>query len=81
METLVLVFAKITSALLAESLHGVRTQGQQSVLNTAKSTVEVHFVRRGVYVPTETGVYYSLRLHRSDRESIWDLRRDAQILA
>jgi hypothetical protein len=34
----------MTSAFLAESCQGDRTQGQQSVVKTAKSTVEVHFV-------------------------------------
>jgi hypothetical protein len=42
METLVLVFAGMTTLFLDENYHGGRTQGQQSVLKTAKSTVDVH---------------------------------------
>jgi hypothetical protein len=70
----------------AESCQGDRTQGQQSVLKIAKSTVEVHSVWHGIYIATETGgqmravVYYSVRLRKSDRERTRDLRRDAQIL-
>jgi hypothetical protein len=76
----------MTSAFLAESCQGDRTQGQQSVLKTAKSTVEVHSVWHDIYIATETGgqmravVYYSARLRNSDRERARDLRRDAQIL-
>jgi hypothetical protein len=86
MKTLVLVFIGMTSAFLAESCHGDRTQGQQSVLKIAKSTVEVHLMWHDIYVATETGgqmravVYYSVRLRKSDRERARDPRRDAQIL-
>jgi hypothetical protein len=68
----------MTSAFLAESCQGDRTQGQQSVLKTATSTVEVNSAWHDIYVATETGgqmrtvVYYSARLRKSDR--------DAQIL-
>jgi hypothetical protein len=71
---------------LSESCQGDRTQGQQSVLKTAKSTVEVHSVWHDIYVATETGgqmravVYYSVRLRKGDRERARDLRRVAQIL-
>jgi hypothetical protein len=83
MKTLVLVFTGMTSAFLAESCQGDRTQGQQSVLKTAKSTVAVHTVWHDIYVATETGgqmravVYYCVRLRKSDRERARDLRRDA----
>jgi hypothetical protein len=86
MKTLVLVFIVMMSAFLAESCQGDRTQGQRSVLKTAKSTVEVHSVWHDIYVATETGgqmravVYYSARLRKSDCERATDLRRDAQIL-
>jgi hypothetical protein len=86
MRTLVLVLIGMTSAFLAESCQGDRTQGQQSVLKIAKSTVEVHSVWHDIYVATETGgkmravVCYSVRLRNSDRERARDLRRDAQIL-
>jgi predicted membrane-bound mannosyltransferase len=85
MKILVLVFIGMT-AFLAESCQGDRTQGQQSVLKIAKSTVEVHSVWHDIYVATETGgqmrdvVYYSVRLRKSDRERARELRRDAQIL-
>jgi hypothetical protein len=49
MKILVLVFIGMTSAFLAESCQGDRTQGQQSVLNIAKSTVEVHSVWHDIY--------------------------------
>jgi hypothetical protein len=86
MKTLVLVFVGLTSAFLAKSCQGDRTQGQQSVLKIARSTVEVHSVCHDIYVATETAgqmraaVYYSVRLRKSDREGARDLRRDAQIL-
>jgi hypothetical protein len=86
MKTLVLVFMAMTSVFLAGSYQGDRTQGQQSVLKIAKSTVAVHSVWHDIYVATETGghmravVYYSVRLRKSDRETSRDLRRDAQIL-
>jgi hypothetical protein len=73
MKVLVLVFIGTTSAFLAESCQGDRTQGQQSALKFAKSTVEVHSVWHDIYVATETGgqmravVYYSVRLRKSDR--------------
>jgi hypothetical protein len=54
MKTLVLVFIRMTSAFLAESCQGDRTQGQQSVLKTAISTVEIHSVWHDIYVATET---------------------------
>jgi hypothetical protein len=82
----VLVFIGKTSAFLAESCQGDRTLGQQSVLKTAKSTVEVHSVWHDIYVATGTGgqmravVCYSVRLLESDRVRARDLRRDAQIL-
>jgi hypothetical protein len=55
MKTLVLVFIGMTSAFLSESCQGGRTQGQQSVLKTAKSTVEVHSEWHDIYVAAETG--------------------------
>jgi hypothetical protein len=70
----VLVFTGMTSAFLVASCQGDRTQGQQSVLKTAKNTVEVHSVLHDIYVATETGgqmravVCYSVRLRKSDRE-------------
>jgi hypothetical protein len=76
----------MTSAFLAESRQGDKTQRQQSVLKFAKSTVEVHSVWHDIYAAIETGgqmsavVYYSVRLRKSDRERTRDLRRDAQIL-
>jgi hypothetical protein len=86
MKILVLVFTGMTSAFLAESCQGDRTQGQQSFLKPVKSTVEVHSVWYHIYVATETGgqmravVCYSVRLRKSDRERARDLCRDAQIL-
>jgi hypothetical protein len=86
MNTLVMVFVGMMSAFLAEICQVDRTQGQRSVLKTAKSTVEVHSVWYNIYVATEAGgqmqavVYYSVRLRKSDRERARDLRRDAQIL-
>jgi hypothetical protein len=86
MKILVLVFVGMTLAFLAESCQGDRTQGQQSVLKIATSTVEVHSAWHDIYVAPETGgqmravVYYSVRLRKSDRERARDLRRDAQIL-
>jgi hypothetical protein len=86
MNTLVLVFFGTTSAFLTESCQGDRTQGQQSVLKIAKSTVEVHSVWHNIYVATDTGgqmgavVCYSVRLRKSDREKARDLLRDVQIL-
>jgi hypothetical protein len=86
MKILVLVFNRMTSAFLAESCQGDRTQGQQSVLKIATSTVEVHSAWHDIYVATETGgqmravAHYSSRLRKSDRERARDLRRDAQIL-
>jgi hypothetical protein len=68
-----------TSAFLDESCQGDRTQ--QSVLKTAKSTIEVHSVWH-IYVATETGgqmrafEYYSARLRKSDRERAKDVRRE-----
>jgi hypothetical protein len=52
---LVMVFIWMASAFLADSCQGDRTQGQQSVLKTAKSTVKVHSVWHDIYVATETG--------------------------
>jgi hypothetical protein len=46
---------ELVLAFLAESRQGDRTQGQKSVLKTAKSTVEVHSVWHDIYVATETG--------------------------
>jgi hypothetical protein len=72
METLVLLFIGMTSAILAESCQDDRTQGEQSVLRIAKSTVEVHSVWHDIYVATETGgqtralVYYSARLRKGE---------------
>jgi hypothetical protein len=86
MKTLVLVFVGMTSAFLAESCQGDRTQGQQSVLKTAKITVDVHSMWHDIYVATETGVQmravvcYSLGLRNSDHERARDQHRDAQIL-
>jgi hypothetical protein len=83
---LVLVFIGMTSTFLAERRQDDRTQGQQSVLKIAKSTVEVHSVWHDIYVASETGgqmravVYYSGRLRKSDRERAGDLRRDTWIL-
>jgi hypothetical protein len=47
-----LVFTGMTSAFLAESYQGDRTQGQQSVLELAKSAVEVHSVWHDIYIAT-----------------------------
>jgi hypothetical protein len=86
MKTLVLVLIVMTSAILAESCQGDRTQVQQSVLLKLKSKVEVHSAWHDIYVATETGgqmravVYYSVRLCKSGRERARDLHRDAQIL-
>jgi hypothetical protein len=86
MKTLELLFIGMTSAFLAESCQGDRTQGQQSFLKSAKSTVEVHSVWHDTYVATETGgqmravVYYSARLRKSESEKARGLRRDAQVL-
>jgi hypothetical protein len=86
MKKLMFVFIGMTSAFLAESCQGERKHWQQSVLKIAQSTVEVHSVRYGIYVATETGgqmravVYYSVRLRNSDRERARDLRRHEQIL-
>jgi hypothetical protein len=86
MKTLVLVFVGMTSVFLLESCQGDRKQGQQTVLKTAKSTVEVHSVWHDIYVATETGgqmwavVCYSVRLRKSDRKNVTDQRRDTQIL-
>jgi hypothetical protein len=86
MKTLVFVFIGITTAFLSENCQGDGTQGQQSVLKIAKSTVEVHSVWHDIYVATETGgqmravVCHSVRLRNSYRERPRDLRRDAQIL-
>jgi hypothetical protein len=55
METLILASIGMTSAFLAESCQGDRTQGKQSFLRIAKSTVEVHEVWHDIYVATETG--------------------------
>jgi hypothetical protein len=41
MKTLVLVIIEMTSAFLAESCQGDRTQGQQSQLKISKSTLGV----------------------------------------
>jgi hypothetical protein len=81
----VLVFIGMTSVFLAESCQGDRTQGQQSVLRTAKVTAEEHSVWHDIYVATETGeqmrvVYYSARLRKSDSEKARNLHRDARIL-
>jgi hypothetical protein len=82
MKILVLVFVGMTSVLLAESFQGDRTQEQKSVLKTAKSTVEVHSVWRGIYVVSETGgqmravVYHYARLRKCERKRARDLRRD-----
>jgi hypothetical protein len=81
----VLVFVRVTSAFLAESCQGDRTQGHQSVLKTAKSTVEVHLVWHDIYVATEIGgqvqavMFFSVHLRKSDRERARDLRRESQI--
>jgi hypothetical protein len=82
MRILVLVFIGMTSAFLAESCQGDRTQGQQSVLKIAISTL--YSVWHDIYVATETGgqmrvvMCYSVRLRKIDRERARDLRRDAQ---
>jgi hypothetical protein len=44
MKILVLVLIGMTSVFPAESYQGDQTQGQQSVLKTVKSTVEVHLM-------------------------------------
>jgi hypothetical protein len=86
MKTLELVFIGMTSAFLTDSCQGDRTQGQQSVLKIAKSTVAAHSVWHDNYVATETGgqmravVCCSMRLRKSDRERARGVRRDAQIL-
>jgi hypothetical protein len=84
MKPLLLVFIWMTSAFLVESCQGDRKRGQQSVLKIAQSAIEVHSVRHGIYVATETGgqmravVYYSG--NKGNREIARDLRRDAQIM-
>lgn len=50
MKTLLALFLGITSALMPESCRGDRIQGQQLVLRTVKSTVEVHWVWHDIYV-------------------------------
>jgi hypothetical protein len=52
----VLVFSGMTSAYLAESCQGDRTQGQQSVLLELKSIVEVHSVWHNIYVAGRCGL-------------------------
>jgi hypothetical protein len=75
----------LSREFVAESCQDYWTQGQQSVLNTAKNPVEVHSVWHDIYVVTETGgqmqavVYYSVRLRKNDRERAKDLRRDTQV--
>jgi hypothetical protein len=81
-----LVFIGTTSVFLAESCQGDRTQGQQSVLKTAKSTVKVYLVWHDICVATETGsrmwavVSYFVCLRKSDCERVRDLHHNAQIL-
>jgi hypothetical protein len=55
MKTYVLVIIWMTSVFLAESCRHDRTQGQQSVPKTARSTVEVHSVWHDIDVATGTG--------------------------
>jgi hypothetical protein len=73
MKILVLMSMGMTSAFLAESCQDDRTQGQQSFLKIAKSTVEVYSVWHDIYIATETGgqmralvYYYSVRLGKSE---------------
>jgi hypothetical protein len=76
----------MTSAFMAESCKGDRTQEQQPIIKTAKSTIEVHSLWHDIYVATEAGgqirvvVCYCGRLRMGDRERARDLNRDAQIL-
>jgi hypothetical protein len=85
MKTSVLVFVGMTSAFLAESCQGDRTQGQQCSKNREKYIRSALGVARYI-VATETGgqmravVYYSARLRKSDHERAKDLHCDAQIL-
>jgi hypothetical protein len=86
MKTLAIVFVGMASVFLAENCQGDRTRGQQSVLKTAKHTVEVHSVWHDIYVATETGgqmravVYYSARLRKSDSERAREQSSEAQML-
>jgi hypothetical protein len=58
---------------------------QQTVRETAKSTVELHSACYDIYVATDTGrqlwavVCYWARLRKGDREKARDLCRDAQV--
>jgi hypothetical protein len=62
----------MTSASLAESCQGDRTQRQQSVVKIAKSTVDVHLVWHDISVATEARgqmravMCYSVRLRKTD---------------
>jgi hypothetical protein len=75
-ENKTLVLIGKTSAFLAVSCQGDRTQGQQTLLKIAKSTVEVHSVWHNMYVATGTGeqmrdiVYYSVRLRKSEGRTL-----------
>jgi hypothetical protein len=55
METLVLAFIGMTSAFLAELSGLTKTQGQQPVLATVKSTDEVNFMWHKIHVAAVTG--------------------------
>jgi hypothetical protein len=50
----------MTSAFVAESCQGDRRQGQQSVLKTAKITIEVHSVGHDMWAVMN----YSVRLRK-----------------
>jgi hypothetical protein len=55
MNIIVLVFIRVTLAFMAASCQDDRTQGQQSGIKTAKSTVELHSACQDIYVATEVG--------------------------
>lgn len=54
MKTLVLAFLGLTSAFLAESCQGYRTEGQKSVLKIGKNALEEPSVWHNIYVAIET---------------------------
>lgn len=71
-KTLLLVFIGMTSQFVVEICQGHKTQGQQSVVRIAKSTVEVHSVWLKVCVVPETErqmrdiMYYAVHLRKSE---------------
>lgn len=61
-----LVFYGMTSVFLAESCQGDQTEGQQSVLKIAKSTVAGHLEWHDIYIVTETCrlLYITVHLYK-----------------